>query len=210
VTGLFKWAGRNAGARELNAAAPDVVAKSKVLPRFLAALARQPSPVLVDLGPVVGSNISFFGDRLACKIHVEDVFADVEAHAKRDDRRALAQMLQTRLKELPGTVDGILCWDLFDFLDRPSAQFLARSLSGLLGSGGVLHGLFGTTAVDLGHYTRFVVDSESTLRLRPYPATPVRRHVLMTRDITKMFEGLAVAESVLLKSRSREILFRKP
>jgi hypothetical protein len=32
----------------------------------------------------------------------------------------------------------------------------------------------------------------------------------MTRDINRMFEGLVVAESVLLKTSTRETLFRKP
>jgi hypothetical protein len=43
-----------------------------------------------------------------------------------------------------------------------------------------------------------------------YPATPTKRTVLTTRDIIKMFGGLTVAESVLLKSNTREILFRRP
>jgi hypothetical protein len=34
--------------------------------------------------------------------------------------------------------------------------------------------------------------------------------VLAPRDINRMFEGLTVAESVLLKSNTREALFRKP
>jgi hypothetical protein len=34
--------------------------------------------------------------------------------------------------------------------------------------------------------------------------------VLVTRDINKMFDGLVVTESVLLKSNTRETLFRKP
>jgi len=33
--------------------------------------------------------------------------------------------------------------------------------------------------------------------------------VLMTRDINKMFEPLAVTDSVLLKSSTRETLFRR-
>jgi hypothetical protein len=61
----------------------------------------------------------------------------------------------------------------------------------------------------LTHYTRFVVESETTLRQRPYPATAVRRQVLQTRDINRMFEGLDVAEAVLLKSGTRETLFRR-
>jgi hypothetical protein len=110
---------------------------------------------------------------------------------------------------LPESVDGILCWDLFDFLDRSTGQTLAGRLARMLRIGGALYGLFGATAIELTTHTRFVVEAEDRLRLRPYPATPVRRNVLVPRDIIKMFEGLTVAESVLLKSNTREVLFRK-
>ncbi|HUL72579.1 MAG TPA: hypothetical protein VLT86_05720 [Vicinamibacterales bacterium] len=216
MSGLFSWGGKkteDSSAASEPAATPassDTLTTSKVFPRFMAALAGRPAPMLVDLGPVVGPNITFFGERLACKIFVEDLFADVEAHARRGTRETLATDLLARVAHEPDTIDGILCWDLFDFLDRPTGQALASKLTKLLRSGGVLYGLFGTTPIDLTHYTRFAVESEDTLRLRTTPATPTRRNVMLTRDINKMFEGLTVTESVLLKTSTRETLFRKP
>jgi hypothetical protein len=212
VTALFKWGrqsdGRDAGRADTGA--DDRRVRSKVLPRFLAALAHTSAPVLVDLGPVVGPNIAFFGDRLACKIHVEDICAEVETHARRGgDRDALRQSLLLRLTHAPASVDGILCWDVFDFLDRATSQALAGRLVSLLRPGGSLYGCFGTTKAELVHYTRYQVDGEDALRARAYPATPTRRDVLTTRDINKMFQGLTIAESVLLKNGSREMLFRK-
>jgi hypothetical protein len=211
LTGLFKWSpGKpDPPAPAPAAASTDVVTTSKVFPRFLSAVAQQAGPVLLDLGPVVGSNIIFFGDRLACKIHVEDLVAEVESHARKGEGATLVQAFDARLKHLPETVDGILCWDLFDFLDRPTGQALAGRLARMLRQGGALYGLFGSTVTDLTAYTRFVVEAEDRLRWRPYPATRVRRTVLVTRDIIKMFEGLTVTESVLLKSNTREVLFRK-
>jgi len=188
----------------------EAVNTSKVFPRFLSAVGHQSAPVLLDLGPVVGSNITFFGDRLACKIYVEDLVADVETHAKRGERDRLAAFLSTRLTQQPDSIDGILCWDLFDFLDKPAGQTLAGQLARLLRKGGALYGFFGTTPIDLASYSRFTVEGEDRLRVRSIAATPVRRNVLLTRDIIKMFEGLIVAESVLLKSNTRETLFRKP
>ncbi|MEZ5316999.1 MAG: class I SAM-dependent methyltransferase [Vicinamibacterales bacterium] len=184
---------------------------SKVLPRFLSALAQHPTPVLLDLGPVVGANIAFFGERLACKIYVEDLFADVEAHARRADRDEVPLDLAGRLNQPDASVDGILCWDLFDYLEKPTAQALAAKLVSLLRPGGAVYAFFGAKAGDLAHYTRFVLESEDALRQRPYPATPRKRQVFVVRDINKMFDGLVVAESVLLaKTSTRETLFRKP
>jgi hypothetical protein len=211
---VFSWSSkRRDSAAEAPAAAPrvdDNVATSKVLPRLLASLSQAPAPVLLDLGPVVGANVSFFGDRLACKIYVEDLFADIERHARAGTRDALPQALASRPLPAEGSVDAVLCWDLFDYLEQGAGKALAARLTGLLRTGGVLYGFFGTTPVDLAHYTRFALEGEDTLRQRQYPATVFRRTVLTTRDINRMFEGLVVAESVLLKSSTRETLFRKP
>ena len=216
MSGLFSWGGRkseeSSAASEPAAtvpAVPDTLTTSKVFPRFMTAVAQKPTPTLLDLGPVVGTNITFFGERLACKIFVDDLFADVEAHARKGTRDQLAADLLARLAHDPNTIDGILCWDLFDFLDKTTGQALATKLRDLLRSGGAVYGLFGTTPIDLTHYTRYMVESEDTLRLRTSPATPTKRNVLLTRDINKMFDGLTVAESVLLKTSTRETLFRK-
>jgi hypothetical protein len=213
VNALFRWGGRKAASSPSTPVADtstaDTVAVSKVLPRFLAALAHQPAPVLLDLGPVVGSNIAFFGDQLSCKIYVEDLFAEVEAQAKRGNR-ALAESLPKRLAQEPGTVDGILCWDLFDYLDKATSPVLAARLTDLLKPGGALYAFFGSTPSELKTYTKFILEPGNKLRQRTSPATAVKRHVLLTRDINKMFGGLRVAESVLLKSNTRETLFRKP
>jgi hypothetical protein len=45
---------------------------TKALRKFLASLRSREAPVLLDLGPVVGSNVAFFGERLGCKILIED------------------------------------------------------------------------------------------------------------------------------------------
>lgn len=188
---------------------PDVVITSKVFPKFLSALSQQPAPVLLDLGPVVGSNITFFGGRLGCKIYIEDLVGDVEAHARRGERGRLAQFFRGRLTQEPDSVDGILCWDLFDFIDKPSGQALAAQLSKMLRKGGALFGYFGTTTIDLANYSRFAIEADDRLRMRPFPASPIRRNVLLTGDIIKMFDGLTISESVLLKSSTRETLFKK-
>jgi len=215
LAGLFKWNARKdqepaPDPAPVSAAPPETTSVSKVFPRFLAALASQPAPVLIDLGPVVGSNVSFFGDRLSCKIYVEDLFAEVERYGQRGQRDALGAALLGRLAQPEESVDGILCWDLFDFLDKTSGPLLARKLAALLRKGGALYGQFGSSSGELHQYSRFIIDADDRLRVRTSPATRVPRNVLTTRDIIKMFDGLTVTESILLKTNTRETLFRKP
>ena len=212
------WNPRRASGAAAQPAAPapvssrtdDTLTRSKVFPKFLSAVSKQPNPILLDLGPVVGTNIEFFGERLACKIVIEDVFSAIERAAAAGDRASLGGTLSSQFARDDASVDGILCWDVFDYLDKEAGRALASRLMALLRPGGALYGFFGTTDVELDHYSRVTVEAEDQLRVRPYPATPVRRTVLVTRDVNRMFEGLRVAESVLLKNSARECLFRKP
>lgn len=183
---------------------------TKALVKFLKVLQNRENPALIDLGPVVGSNVTFFGEQLGCRIRVEDLAVDIERHVKESRTEELPAFFGNRFRQEPGSVDGILCWDLFDFLDRPSATALAGALTRVLSPDGALFALFSSPEGRAQVYTKFVVVDEHSLRHRPYPASRSRQKTLQNRDIIKMFEGLRVAESFLMKNNVREILFRKP
>jgi len=212
---LAFWFRRSGDARTAAPAVPRVelppesVTPTRALAKFLTAVAQRDGPVIVDCGPVIGTNVSFFGERLGCKLYIEDLVADVERHARERRREDLPAFFETRFAQPDESVDGILCWDLFDFLDRAAATALAARLARMVRRGGAVFGYFGASAAELTYYTKFVVESETELRLRPYRATPFTRQVLQNRDIIKMFDPLTVAESFLLKSNTRETLFRR-
>jgi hypothetical protein len=189
---------------------PEVVVPTKALKKFIASLRLRPSPTLLDLGAVVGSNIAYFGEQLGCKIFIEDIFADLDRF-QRDHRMAeLPAFLQTRFPQEPDSVDGILCWDLFDFLDKPSARVVAEHLMRVLKANGALFGFFATAHPAEAPLTKFVVVDDSNLRHRHYAPLRMRQAVMQNRDIIKLFERLRVSDSFLLHTKVREILFRKP
>jgi SAM-dependent methyltransferase len=193
-----------------SAAGADPVFNTKALRKFLSCLTARESPVLLDLGPVVGSNVSFFGEQLGCKIFVEDIFADLDRHVREARLEALPAFMKKRFPQPDAAVDGILCWDLIDYLDRPAAQELARELARVLRPDGALLGFFGTAKPRDTRYTKFVIVDEMNLKHRYYPATRGRQAILLNRDIIKLFSGLHVSDSFLLQNNLREILFRKP
>ena len=218
LTGLWS----RLGARRPSGAAGEPVSEerpvlqapaysTKALRKFLATLASQESPVLLDLGPVVGSNLSFFGESLGCKVFIEDLYSDVERHVLANNLPDLPAFLKKRLAIADGSVDGVLAWDLIDYLDLPAAQVLASELSRVMRVDGALLGFFSASAPrgEL-NYTKYVVEDEGTLRHREYPASRGRQRVLQNRDIIRLFEGLRVSDSFLLQTNVREILFRKP
>ena len=193
-----------------SSSAGDPVFSTKVLHKFLQTLTARELPVLLDLGPVVGSNVSFFGEQLGCKIFVEDIFADLDRHVREGKLDQLPEFLKKRFPQADGEVDGILCWDLIDYLDRPSAQALATQLTRVLRPDGALLGFFGSSPSQDARYTKFIIVDDVNLRYRAYPALRGRQAILLNRDIIRLFSGLRVSDSFLLQNNLREILLRKP
>ena len=194
-------------------AADAPVYPTKALPKFLASLSTREQPQLLDLGPVVGSNVNFFGEELGCKILVEDVSSDIDRHAREERMADLAAFFAARFPQASQSIDGILCWDLFDYLDKGSAQALATQLTRLLKPDGVLLAFFSNAEPPPGGrtgYTRHVVVDRNTLQHRTYPGARAKQRPFVNRDIQRMFEPLRVTEQFLLKTNAREVLFRKP
>jgi hypothetical protein len=197
-------------------AASAPVSPTKALGKFVAGLSGREAPVLLDLGPVIGGNVSFFGERLGCKIVVEDVAKDIDRHVTERRLPELPRFFETRIAREDESVDGILCWDLFDFLDKASAVPLASRLARTLKPGGLVFAFFNTQDVKAGVapppalYTKYVVVDATNLQPRPYPAARGKQKPLQNRDIQKMFEPLRITHQFLLKNHMREVLFRKP
>lgn len=205
---LFGWARGDAGSSDNERASGPVVG-TKALGKFVRALAGRDTPSLLDLGPVVGPNVAFFGEQLGCRLQVEDVYADIERVAASDGYDTLPELFATRFTAGPDLFDGILCWDLFDYLDKPSAQALAAALVPRLRPGGVLMAFFQTTANTAQSFTKFVIVDETHLQNRTMPSAAARRTVFQNRDIERLFTGLSVTDSFLMLNRTREMLLRK-
>lgn len=210
LTDLFR---RREEAEAVAAPASPATVPYKALPKFLAALRAKAQPVLLDLGPVVGPNLTFFGEELGCKVFVEDLYADIDRHVRAGTSEALPAFLSSRFDRIDSGVDGVLCWDVFDFLDKPAAQVLAAQLSRVMRPDAVALASFATTPATPGTepvYTRRTIVDEATVRLRTYPAAQGRRAPMLNGDIIRMFEPVRVVEQLLLKSNVREVFFRKP
>ncbi|HXW06279.1 MAG TPA: class I SAM-dependent methyltransferase [Vicinamibacterales bacterium] len=213
LSDLLKW-----GARRPDVAAvgtdvhpergADPVIASKGFPRFLSALSQRDTPVLLDFGPVIGTNVEFFGDRLGCKLFIEDLFADLDRHIRAGTLGSLPAAFETRFRHADASVDGVLCWDVFDYLDKHAAAALAKQVIRMLRPGGSVMGFFCSSAVERAPFTKYEIVEGSGLRHRLHQGGGPKR-VLQNRDIIRMFDGLVVSDSFLLKSNTREMLLRR-
>ena len=214
LTDLLKWAGKRPDqppgfATPAARSADEPVMASKAFPKFLNLLAPRESPLLLDFGPVVGGNVEFYGERLGCKLFIEDLVGEVDRHARAGTTGQLAESFKTRFRHADASVDGILCWDLFDFLDKASVQALAQQIVRMLKPGGAVMGLFCTSSVERSTYTKFEIVDEKNLRCRTHNGVGGARRALQNRDIIRMFDGLSVSDSFLLKNNTREMLLRR-
>jgi hypothetical protein len=215
LSDILRWGGKRPAQPDTSgdqaaARGDEPVVPSKAFPKFLSAIAHQTdAPALIDVGPVIGANVAFFGERLGCKLFIEDLFADYDRHARAGTLDQLPAAIDSRFRHADSSVDGVLCWDFFDFLAKPAAQALARQIVRMLRPGGAVMGFFCTSASDRAPFTKYEIADETALRHRQHPGTGGPKHVLLNRDIIKMFDGLIVSDSFLLKANTREILLRR-
>src|SRR5512132_3200159 len=103
LSDLLRWGGKRPGQPDRPGDEPasrggDPAVPSKAFPKFLAAISHQPAPVLLAFGPVIGANVSFFGEQLGCKLFIEDLFADYDRHARAGTLDALPATIASRFR----------------------------------------------------------------------------------------------------------------
>ena len=214
LSDILRWGGKRPGQPDASGDAltsrGDTVVPSKALPKFLTAISHQSeAPVLIDLGPVIGANVSFFGEELGCKLFIEDLFADFDRHSRAGTLDQLATTIDSRFRHADGSVDGVLCWDFFDYLSKAAAQSLAKQIVRMLRPGGSVMGFFCTSSLPQTPFTKYEIVDKTSLRHKHHPGAGGPKHAFLNRDIIKMFDGLIVSDSFLLKSNTREILLKR-
>lgn len=206
---LFGWARRGDTPEDgvRRDAGPAVA--TKVLGKFLSALSSREAPAVLDLGPVVGSNVSFLGEHLSCRLRVEDLLSDVDRLTKSGETETLPAFLEQRFPYEPGQFDAVLCWDVLDYLERPAATVLARQIVEWVKPGGAVLCVFNMVLDTAPVHTRYVIADVDHLHYRRSASSSPRRVVYQNRDIERLFTGLYVSESFLLQNKVREVLLRK-
>ncbi len=188
----------------------DGVFPTRALASFLDSLRDRDATVVLDLGAVVGANVTFLGEQLGCKLLVEDLFVDLERSTETSDRGDdPAEVRRPRLAQEDATVDGVLCWDVLEQVGVAWGQALADELTRILRPGGALLVTFNTERRLARGHTKYEIVDRTTLRHRFCAGSRGQDRVLQSREVTRMFKGLTSADSFLLTHRMREMLFRR-
>jgi hypothetical protein len=183
---------------------------TKTLRAFVAAMAHSPAPVIVDLGPPVGANVGFLGSRLGCKLYPVDLYPALDQPFARGDGDELPPAIEAKLQQEPGSVDGVLAWDVFDYAGRREAAAIAARVTSLLRPGGLMLALFTTEPRYVTSSRRYVIVDADHLRHRPAPGARWPRKIWPLHDLEAMLAPLEVQQSHLLVHHQREMLLRRP
>ena len=198
------------------AAARGAVHTTLALAPFVAALHARSGPFIIDLGPAIGANVTFLGEQLGCRLVVEDLLESLPlvSESSPDGEKTEEEEQPEpvpRLSHPDGSVDGVFCWDVLDYLSPAAGQALADEIVRVLRPRGAVLLSHGTESLSQPGRVEYEIMNESSLRYRLRSGVTKRpRRVLQSREVTRMFGSLAISDSFLLKSRMREVLFRKP
>ena len=184
---------------------PETCRTTHVLSDFVAEISARAAPVVLDLGPALGKNVAFLGEAAACKLVIEDLLGKRAGASNGDDGAS-----RPRVSQPDESVDGVLCWDVLDHLDEAARRELAAELSRILRPAGVLLLYQG---LDPGAFSgRRVYEIAGPDRIRVRRSGDAAQGIgrpFKHSELHEMFEGLTAVKTVLLKSRTREVLLRK-
>jgi 2-polyprenyl-3-methyl-5-hydroxy-6-metoxy-1,4-benzoquinol methylase len=187
---------------------------TKIIKDFIDGIAKKPDPIVLDVGSVIGSNIEYFLN-FGIKIYMEDLLA---AYAKPqysvlvddkltfDEERFFAENLSYK----ENYFDGLICWDVLDYLDAKFAKKFIAQISAKMKPGSLVLGFFHThkvTGPDSTHKYRLV--NESTLEYLPLERKMEPKKVYPSREINQLFSGYQSQRFYLLKNNLLEVMLRK-
>jgi hypothetical protein len=182
---------------------------TRVLRRFVDTLRAIEHPVLLDLGQASGQTIGFLGNELACRLVVSDLAGALDAATERGGAPTRSEVIQACFDREPDSIDGVLCWDLCDYLDAEEAGALTAGVARVLKPGGVTIAVFSTVTYDSSEVMRFAIEDTDHIMHRPAPSAMRQHQVWLSRDIVQLFKGLHVDEMYLLAHGEREVLVKK-
>ena len=188
--------------------------QTSVLKDFIAAVTRKENPIVLDLGPVIGSNIEFFLN-LGIKVYMEDFLAAYSNHKYSvlvDDKMTLneKQFFSENFDYADQFFDGLICWDFLSYLEPKFARIFVERISAKMKSDSLVLGFFRTQkSVGSTPLHKYRITSESFLEYIPLDRMMEIKKIYQTRDVTQLFTEFNSQKFYLLKHQVLEVLLRK-
>ncbi len=194
---------------------------SKAFSGFLESLERFERPSMLDLGPVTNRNISFYGE-LGWKVYAYDILQEYEEAVEEaranppeeteedDSPPNPIEGILNQLKYEPGSLHGVLCWDVLDRLPMIWTRELIRRISLALNEGGVILSFFGVKCESGSRAHRgFRIRDESHLEPIFDKGLKLECYRYENGEIMSLFSDFRVLNFYMMKNNFREIFVQK-
>lgn len=168
----------------------------------------QRRPLLLDLGPVLGSNVEFFTER-SCRVQIADLFRSLPADAAAEPER-LAQDLTAALPTPEQGATLVLAWDLFNYFRLEALTALGERLASCTAPGGIVFALLATHKTMPPQPQRYRIVDDSTLETaggEPAAAVPAPRY--RQPELERALPAFRVETTYLLRAGMQEYLLRR-
>jgi len=185
--------------------------RAPLLASVLERVRDEDSWAILDMASARRSNVAFFSD-CGCRLAVADLIDQLVAPEELPgSRQALDDYLASLLPPtLAGSLNLVLCWDLPDYLPRPSLAALMRVLAPRMRPDGLVH-LFVNyaqpriPAVPCKHE----IQSDGSLLRRPRNTALRAAPRYSMAEVERLMPEFAVERGILLKNGLQENLLRK-
>jgi len=177
---------------------------SRVLQLFLELLDRGGETCVLDVGPILGDNISFFS-RKVLKFHVCDLFRRLNDCVRR--KRPLQEAWQD-LHYPAAHFNGILMWDLCDHLDSTQVSGWIRTAETWLKPQGMAVVISRNLSEPQDPFNAFCIQEDFRLALKPFARMRFPEYPRQNREIMALLPGFVSVRSFIYRNGIREYLFR--
>ena len=187
---------------------------SNNLKRLLQILGARPKPQLLDLGRLESHNIDWLIHK-GFKVSVDDRITLLTTPAmppldnQKEEKKIPSPPSLEILEYAASSFDGILCWDLFDYIVMKQAQVLLSGLEAILKPKGLLLAFFNFNRSTPLPPIRYRIHGEDQLEYKPLTADTIPRRVYENREIQDLFSKFKLLNSCFLKNQMREVLVQK-
>ena len=198
---------------------------SNALKEFLWLLSDISKAKILDMGQVSQDTLNFFIEK-GFRVTTEDFlrswreFMDAEetrlragkiggdADFERPSAVALAdRFLEDLLKYPPASFNGILAWDLFDYMEPEMLARVVARLHDILRPGGVVLAIFHSRTPD--RFCRYRVLPDQTFEQLPLPPIAQHVHIFQNREMLDLFAKFRTSKTFVGRDQLREGLFLK-
>ncbi|SRR5579885_3626219 len=205
---------RQQSATPMSAAEEDsgkaVLRRSSGLREFWKVLQGAEGLKILDLGPASQANVSFITG-LGHKLYTADLLQAIQRFIPGEKQQSevqadLDQFFRENLNYSEGQFDGVLCWDVFDFVAEPILKSLVQRMHWSIKPGGAVLSFFHTgpagQEVPLHSYR---IRAEDTLQVISRGGGRLHRH-FNNRTIETLFTDFASIKFYLARDNLREVI----